>query len=130
MPRSSTSWNPSMGMSNFRSRWSPKTYELREFLARNSVPYQWLDPETADRDAEVKHLVESLNGDVKFPISVVSQDVRTPRISSPQLRPLPVARPRNRRSRCRGQAPRGIPQWGCQISDLGGLPRRTNSANF
>ena len=25
------------------TRWSPKSYELRDFLARNRVPYQWID---------------------------------------------------------------------------------------
>lgn len=30
------------------SRWSPKCYDLREFLARNQVPFRWLDVESAD----------------------------------------------------------------------------------
>ncbi len=25
------------------TRWSPRSYELRDFLARNRVPYQWID---------------------------------------------------------------------------------------
>ena len=29
------------------TRWSPKSYELRDFLARNRVPYQWIDIEGA-----------------------------------------------------------------------------------
>ncbi len=36
------------------SRWSPKSYDLREFLARNRIPYQWLDVEAADRDGAVE----------------------------------------------------------------------------
>ena len=28
------------------TRWSPRSYELRDFLARNHVPYQWIDVET------------------------------------------------------------------------------------
>src|SRR5206468_3109600 len=27
------------------SRWSPQSHAVREFLARNQVPYQWLDTE-------------------------------------------------------------------------------------
>ncbi len=27
------------------TRWSPRSYELRDFLARNRVPYQWIDVE-------------------------------------------------------------------------------------
>ena len=33
-------------------RWSPKSYALREFLARNQAPFRWLDVEKADRDPE------------------------------------------------------------------------------
>ena len=50
---------PFEGLRVLGTRWSPKSYEVREFLARNQVPYQWLDAEAADRIPEVKHLVES-----------------------------------------------------------------------
>lgn len=50
------------------TRWSPKSYETRDFLARNQVPFQWLDADAAGRDAEVKRLVESLGpDDLKLP---------------------------------------------------------------
>ncbi len=42
------------------SRWSPKSYDLREFLARNRIPYQWLDVEAADQDADVKKVIAKL----------------------------------------------------------------------
>ena len=42
------------------TRWSPKSYELRDFLARNRVPYQWIDVEGSANDAETKQLVEAL----------------------------------------------------------------------
>jgi thioredoxin reductase (NADPH) len=35
-------------------RWSPKSYEVKYFLARNGIPYQWLDLEG---DEEARHLV-------------------------------------------------------------------------
>ena len=42
------------------SRWSPQSYHAREFLARNHVPYQWLDIE---QDARARTMVESVAGD-------------------------------------------------------------------
>ena len=42
------------------TRWSNRSYELREFLARNQVPYQWIDVELAQSDPEVRGLIESL----------------------------------------------------------------------
>src|SRR5499427_2207247 len=42
------------------TRWSPRSYELRDFLARNHVPYQWIDVELSVNDAETKRLLEAL----------------------------------------------------------------------
>src|SRR5271156_782519 len=42
------------------TRWSSRSYELREFMARNQVPYQWIDIELAATDPEVRRLIESL----------------------------------------------------------------------
>ncbi len=42
------------------TRWSPKCYELRDFLARNRVPYQWTDVEASANDPETKRLLEAL----------------------------------------------------------------------
>jgi thioredoxin reductase (NADPH) len=41
------------------AQWSRQCYEAKEFLARNNVPYQWLDIE---RDAPTRELVERLTG--------------------------------------------------------------------
>lgn len=35
--------------------WSPKSHETKDFLARNGVPYQWLD---AESDQEARRLVD------------------------------------------------------------------------
>ena len=51
---------PFEGLRVLGSRWSPKSYDLREFLARNRIPYQWLDVEAADTDVAVKQLVSKL----------------------------------------------------------------------
>jgi thioredoxin reductase (NADPH) len=45
------------------TRWSPRSYELRDFLARNHVPYQWIDVEASANDPETKRLVEALGPD-------------------------------------------------------------------
>src|SRR6202023_2607243 len=42
------------------TRWSPKCYELRDFLARNRVPYEWTDVELSANDPETKRLLEAL----------------------------------------------------------------------
>jgi len=51
------------------TRWSPKSYETRDFLARNQVPFQWMDADAAARDTEVSRLMDSLGpNDLKLPI--------------------------------------------------------------
>jgi thioredoxin reductase (NADPH) len=42
------------------TRWSARSYELRDFLARNHVPYQWIDVEASANDPETKRLLEAL----------------------------------------------------------------------
>ena len=47
--------------------WSPTSHTAKDFLARNRIPYQWLDIE---KDAESRTLVESLftNGGIHLPV--------------------------------------------------------------
>jgi thioredoxin reductase (NADPH) len=45
------------------TRWSPRSYELRDFLARNRVPYQWIDAEASANDPETKRLLDALGTD-------------------------------------------------------------------
>ena len=52
-------------------RWSPRSYALRDFLARNQVPYRWLDAEAAERDKEVRDAMELAKRDcLKFPAAI------------------------------------------------------------
>src|ERR1700737_3907556 len=51
---------PFQGIRVLGTRWSPRSYELRYFLARNRVPYQWIDVEFSANDPETKRLVEAL----------------------------------------------------------------------
>src|SRR5450432_622423 len=53
------------------TRWSPKSYELRDFLARNHVPYQWIDVELSAHDPETKRLVEALGAEAtQLPVTL------------------------------------------------------------
>src|SRR5215467_13325244 len=46
------------------TRWSARSYEMRDFLARNHVPYQWIDVELSASDPETKKLLEVLGPEV------------------------------------------------------------------
>jgi thioredoxin reductase (NADPH) len=41
------------------SRWSPQSYDTRDFLSRNQIPYQWID---VDQDASMRQLILSAKG--------------------------------------------------------------------
>lgn len=50
------------------SEWSPTSFEAKEFLSRNRVPYQWVD---LDTDEPARVLAESLAGDLtRLPVVV------------------------------------------------------------
>ncbi len=60
---------PFEGIRVLGTRWSSRSYEIRNFLARNQVPYQWLDADAANRDEEVDRLVKSVPADeLKLPL--------------------------------------------------------------
>ena len=62
---------PFDGLRVLGTRWSSKSYEIRDFLARHQVPYQWLDADAATRDDEVARLLTSLEpGNLKLPLVV------------------------------------------------------------
>lgn len=53
---------PLAGLRVLGERWSPRSYELREFLARHQVPFRWLNIEKADGDSEVQSALRALGG--------------------------------------------------------------------
>jgi thioredoxin reductase (NADPH) len=58
------SYHPTFqGIRVLGTRWSPKSYELRDFMARNHVPFQWIDVELSANDPETKRLLEVLGPD-------------------------------------------------------------------
>jgi thioredoxin reductase (NADPH) len=56
------------------SRWSPRSHELRDFLARTQTPYAWID---LDDDAAMRALVETLTPGLKQQPVVFFPDGRT-----------------------------------------------------
>src|SRR5215218_4594179 len=60
------------------NRWSPVSHNIKDFLARNHVPYQWLDIETAQTDAEVQSVVDLLDEEEKrdLPLVILPNGVR------------------------------------------------------
>jgi len=66
---------PFEGLRVLGNRWSPKSYDIRDFLARNQVPYRWLDIES--QDAEVRQLVDSLGEDaLHLPLVLLSDGTK------------------------------------------------------
>jgi thioredoxin reductase (NADPH) len=68
---------PFEGVRVIGTRWSPRCYEMREFLARNHIPYQWLDIEKAGSDAETDRIIGA-NRDLlgKLPVVLLADGER------------------------------------------------------
>jgi thioredoxin reductase (NADPH) len=56
---------PFEGIRVLGNRWSPASHNIKDLLARNHIPYRWLDVETAETDEEVKQLIDSLKAEEK-----------------------------------------------------------------
>jgi thioredoxin reductase (NADPH) len=54
---------PTEGIRVLGTRWSPRSYAIRDFLTRNQTPYHWIDVETAGQVAEVRRLVDASGAD-------------------------------------------------------------------
>jgi thioredoxin reductase (NADPH) len=84
-------WNasyraPYEGIRVLGTRWSSRAYEVRDFLARNHVPYQWIDVELASEDPEVKQLVASIGDDVaNLPLTLFPDGTRLFQSTSAEL---------------------------------------------
>lgn len=69
------------------NRWSPESHNVKDFLARNHVPYQWLDIETASTNPEVQKLVDLLDDEEKhaLPLMIFPNGVRLQRPSLAEI---------------------------------------------
>jgi len=75
---------PFEGIRVLGTRWSPASHNIKDFLARNHIPYQWLDIEAAETDVEVRRLVESLDEEDKhhLPLVIFADGARLPEPST------------------------------------------------
>ena len=64
-------------------RWSPKSYDVKYFLARNGIPYQWLDIEGDQEARRLVSIASSTKSGKSFDSSVDTNTVTPERISSP-----------------------------------------------
>jgi thioredoxin reductase (NADPH) len=55
--------------------WSPKSHETKDFLARNGVPYQWLDVES---DQEARRIVDYIRSKDSADANTTSTTIRFP----------------------------------------------------
>jgi len=63
------SFRPSFeGIRVLGTRWHPRSYELRDFPARNHVPFQWIDIEATANDPETQRLLAALGDEVSLPV--------------------------------------------------------------
>src|ERR1700680_164918 len=74
---------PYEGIRVLGTRWSSRSYELRDFLGRNQVPYQWIDIEIAATDPDVRRLIESLGPEAETLPLVLFPDGE--RLAEPQF---------------------------------------------
>jgi len=61
---------PYEGIRLLGTRWSARAYEMRDFLARNQVPYQWVDVEQNTNDATIQALLKP-DGDRPQPLPLM-----------------------------------------------------------
>ncbi|MBV8897095.1 MAG: FAD-dependent oxidoreductase [Acidobacteriaceae bacterium] len=74
------------GLRVLGTRYSPQSYAIRDFLARNQVPYEWLDAEAADRVPEVRRLINSFEqGELKLPLVLFPDGERFERAEAHQI---------------------------------------------
>ena len=70
---------PYEGIRVLGTRWSSRSYDLRDFLGRNQVPYQWIDVELVATDPDVRRLVESLGPEAEtLPLILFPDGERLP----------------------------------------------------
>jgi thioredoxin reductase (NADPH) len=64
-------------------RWSPKSYDVKHFLARNGIPYQWLDIEGDQEARRLVSIASSTKSSKSSNSSVDTSTVTPESISSP-----------------------------------------------
>jgi thioredoxin reductase (NADPH) len=63
---------PYSGLRVLGSRWSPASHQMKDFLGRNQIPYQWTDIEIARPDKEIEQLIPNVDlKSVSLPLVVL-----------------------------------------------------------
>lgn len=61
-------------------RWSPASHSVKDFLGRNSFPYEWIDLTNGDGDPEIQKLLDNELRDVSgFPVVLFPDGTRVER---------------------------------------------------
>jgi len=80
---------PFEGLRVLGHRWSPRSHDVRDFLARSQVPYRWFDVEGAgDKNAEVRSLLSAVGADASRLPLVLFPDGQT--LADPSLAEMAV----------------------------------------
>jgi thioredoxin reductase (NADPH) len=58
---------PFTGIRLLGNRWSPEAHELRDFMGRNRIPFQWMDIDNRANDKETDDLLKALGKENNFP---------------------------------------------------------------
>ncbi|HYP06184.1 MAG TPA: FAD-dependent oxidoreductase [Bryobacteraceae bacterium] len=63
---------PFTGVRLLGTRWSPQSHQIRDFLSRNRIPYQWLEMERRESDPEVDRIAEAarIGQDAALPVVI------------------------------------------------------------
>jgi thioredoxin reductase (NADPH) len=71
---------PFAGLRVVGYRWSPASHSVKDFLGRNSFPYEWIDLTNRDGDAEVQTLLNNELRDISnFPVVLFPDGTRVER---------------------------------------------------
>ena len=65
---------PFEGIRVVGNRWSPRSHAVKDFLARNRVPYRWLDIEVSEEARELAALVD--HGEPRLPLVLFTDGSR------------------------------------------------------
>ena len=74
VPSASDSAKPYRGIRVIGHRWDPIAHSTKDFLARNQVPYQWIDVEGKVADPEMMTLIEELGREAPCLPLVIFED--------------------------------------------------------
>jgi hypothetical protein len=73
---------PFEGIKVIGLRWSPRSHEIKEFLARNSIPFQWLDIEGDEEARRLVSFANSTRSDTDINCSITTNTISSDNSSS------------------------------------------------